>query len=58
MGRRRLQGERKRGKGKSEGEEGLQGHRVLLFLRAGAVDAVYGDGDGSMSGDVNPRAGI
>ena len=44
-----LQGERKRGKGKSEGEEGLQGRGVLHLLYAGPADRVDDDGDGSAS---------
>ena len=43
-----------REKEKSEGEEGLQGRRVLLLLYVGPADAVDGDGDGSTSGSCSP----
>ena len=43
-----------RKKEKSEGEEGLQGHRVLLLLHAGPTDVINGDGDGSTSGFNSP----
>ena len=42
-----------RKKEKSEGEEGLQGRRVLLFLHVGPTDAIDGDEDGSMSALVH-----
>ena len=42
-----------RKKDKSEGEEGLQGHRVLLLLHAGPIDAVDGDWDGLMLGSCS-----